>query len=289
MSRNTGVVIRTRTLIVAVTVAVVGLCLARPAAAQEQASAPSPSTMTLDRMDASTRFGVQVGLDKIDRVALSDGFGMRFEPYGQYVLPNRVVGIYAQLPIAHDFDFNAADVTGIGNLDLGAYVMPTHGSDLILRFGFAVPTASTDFQKEITNILGTFERLTDLLLVAPKYTTIRLSASTVQESGRAFFRGDLGFDLVIDEPSSSGGNVYLRANVAGGVRLDSVDLAAELVNIGVLDGHVNGGIDNRFFHTFAVSLRTRGTNQFHVGTVFPLDEFLRGELWILSLGFQRVL
>jgi hypothetical protein len=84
-------------------------------------------------------------------------------------------------------------------------------------------------------------------------------------------------------------NVFLRANVAAGVRLGAVDLAAEFVNVGGLDGTVTGGIDNRFFHTLAVGLSTRGTDQFRIGTVFPLDKAFRGEIWILSLGYQHTM
>jgi hypothetical protein len=67
-----------------------------------------------------------------------------------------------------------------------------------------------------------------------------------------------------------------------------VDLTAELVSIGVLDGD-GGSISNRFLHTLAFSLRTRGPSQFYVGSVFPLDEEVRGEVWIVSLGFQQVM
>ena len=37
----------------------------------------------------------------------------------------------------------------------------------------------------------------------------------------------------------------------------------------------------------AIGARTRGEDQLHLGLVFPLDDDLRGELWILSLGYMR--
>jgi hypothetical protein len=243
-------------------------------------------------MDESSRFGVQASFDKIDDVDLSDGFVMRYELYGQYVLPSRLVGFYGQLPFAHLFNFEGpgTDYTALANLDVGAFVLPTHRSDLILRLGLALPTASENTSRALTNYVASFERLTDVVLAAPNYTTLRMSASTLQESGIAFFRGDLGLDLAVDRPAASNGaSAFLRANVAAGVRLAALDLAAELVNWAGLNGRDPGGITNRFFHTLAFGLSTRGTDQFHMGTVFPLDKTVRGDIWILSLGYQHAM
>jgi hypothetical protein len=257
------------------------------AAAQGRPDAP-PSTITLDRMDESARLGLQVGFDKLDRVKLGDGFAMRYEGYAQYVLPSGMVGLYGQLALSHLFNLNGDDATGLSNLDIGAFFLPYGRSNFILRTGLILPTGADSGNSLGANVLTGFERQTDFLLIAPSYTTLRLAVSTVQESGTAFFRGDFGFDLVIDKPAGGGSNVYLRANLAAGVRLPSVDLAVELVNVGVIDGDVQGGIENRFVHTLALGLRTRGTDQFHLGTVFPLDDNARGEIWILSLGYQHV-
>jgi hypothetical protein len=81
--------------------------------------------------------------------------------------------------------------------------------------------------------------------------------------------------------------VFLRANVAAGIRTSSVDFTLDLVNLGALNGDDIGGITDRFLHSAAVGLRTRGEDQFHLGAVFPLDESARGEVWILSLGYMR--
>jgi len=243
-------------------------------------------------MDESSRFGAQASFEKLDNVDLSDGFVMRYEVYGQYVLPSRLIGFYGQLPFAHLFDFDGAatDYTALANLDVGAFVLPTHGSDLILRLGLALPTGSESNSRALTNLVASFERLTDLVLAAANYTTLRMSASTLQETGIAFFRADLGLDVAVDRPANTNGtSAFLRANVAAGVRLAALDLAAELVNFGSLNGRDPGGITNRFFHTLAFGLSTRGTDQFHIGTVFPLDKSLRGDIWILSLGYQHAM
>lgn len=237
-------------------------------------------------MDGASRLGIQVGFDKLDDVEVSDGFFMRFEPYGQYVLPNRIVGIYGQLPISHAFLSDEGDVTALGNLDIGAFFLPFRDSSLVLRTGLALGTASDDLDEFFTNYMTTFERLTDFTLIAPDFTLLRLSGSTVQQSGMAFFRADLGLDVAIDKPSGAD-SAFLRANVAGGLRTSTVDLSAELVTLGNLDG--DGSAADRFLHTLAFAFRTRGTDQFYCGMVFPLDDDIAGEVWILSLGYQHVL
>jgi hypothetical protein len=251
----------------------------------------APSFATLDRQDAATRFGVQVGFSKLDRVAIDDAFFMRFDLYGQYVIPDSKIGIYAQLPISRGFvsDTVGESTTAIGNFDVGVYGMPTGGNDLILRAGLMLGTASDGANDLATNSVTAYERLTDLPLAAPNLTMLRLSASTVQQRDMLFFRADLGLDLVIDQDRNSDQDIYGRLNVAGGVRLPAVDVSLELATYGVLDGPEQPSLSARFLHTGAIALRSRGTHQFHAGFVTPLDDELRGEIWILSLGYQRAL
>ncbi len=106
--------------------------------------------------------------------------------------------------------------------------------------------------------------------------------STFHTFAMAFVRADLGFDIAFSTKASS--DVYMHANGALGLRVPYVDLTAELVNAGGLNG--NGGFTDRFGHTAALMMRTRGQNLFHLGAVFPLDAAARGD-WIISLGYQR--
>jgi hypothetical protein len=251
-----------------------------------------PGFMTLDRMDSQSRAGIQVAWTKIDAVSLSDGFVMRFEPYAQVLLPGRPVGFYGHLPFTHLFNFNGSDATGVGNLELGGFFLPMNNSDVILRVGLALSTASDSGNELIANVIAPpLDRLTDVLLVAPNYTTGRLSVSTFQRNGDFFFRADGGFDLVIDKPSTIANvpSVFFRANIGGGIRVQEVDLTAELVNFASVNGSTQSGIEQRFLHTLAVGVRTLGENQIHFGTVFGLDEITRGDYWVLSLGYQRVI
>ncbi|HMF42573.1 MAG TPA: hypothetical protein VKQ32_18000 [Polyangia bacterium] len=251
----------------------------------------APATfMTLDRMDASTRFGVQVGWDKIDQTPLSDGFLMRYEPYGQYVLPNKAIGLYGQVPISHAFNLNGADSGGLGNIELGGFFMPMHSNDLILRTGLVLATGPSTINNDfISNALVTFERMTDVVQAGAGYTTLRLSASTLQQRDKLFFRADVGFDLTVNKAAAGNAGDYFRGNVAAGVRATAVDVMLELVNIAALDGTVPGGIEGRLTHTAGISLRTQGEDQFHIGSVFPLDDGARGKIWIISVGYQRAM
>jgi hypothetical protein len=260
-----------------------------PEPAQSAADDELPGFITLDRTGMTAHAGIQVGFTKLDEASLTDdGFFMRFNPYGQVMFPNRQVGVYGQMPLSHGFNLNGADTTGWGNLELGAVYLPLSDSRLILRGGLALPTGSgiEDFDSVATNTITTFERLTDFVLAAPEYTTLRLSASTIRTMDMFFVRADGGFDLVFSRPSAFEGSTsaFFRANVAGGIRTTAVDFTLELANLAFLNGD---DVDERFLHTAAIGARTRGENQLYLGAVFPLDEEIRGEVWILSLGYMR--
>ncbi len=251
---------------------------------------PLPGFMTLDRMDASSRLGAQLGWNKIDDVGVGDAFDMRLEPFGQYILPNRAVGVYGHVPLAHRFDLGGADGTGIGNLELGGFFLPARSSELIVRAGIAVPTGSDSVSGALANFDSRFERLTDFVLIGPSYTTLRLSGSTVRQWDMIFLRADLGLDAVLNKPSASANatSVFGRANVAGAVRASGVDFTLELVNLIAFNGsNVPSGLTNHLLHTVALSVRTPGVDQFHFGLVFPLDNSFRGDAWVVSLGYQH--
>lgn len=249
----------------------------QPAAVEAE---PPPSTITLDRMDSATRASVQVGLISVDPI---DGWFMRANASGQYVTRNRGAGFYGQFPIAHFFNPTGPDASAVGAVEVGAFALPHRSSQLVLRFGVAVATGYEGAGALATHLFSATERLTDFLLTAPGYSMLRMSASTVQQSGPVFFRGDFGFDVVIDAPNTAS-TLHLRANAAVGLRTTPGDLTIELVNFGAMDTGV--GASNSLFHTLTLGMRTRGTHQAHAGLVFPLDASLRGDVWILALGYH---
>lgn len=251
---------------------------------------PLPGFMTLDRMDASSRAGVQGGWHKIDDVSIGDAFVVRLEPYGQYVLPNRAVGFYGRIPLAHQFVFGGDDGTGLGNLELGGFFLPLHTSEWVLRAGLALPTASDGLANALANFDSRFERLTDFVLIGPSYTTLRVSGSTVRQWDNIYLRADVGLDGVVSKGGTATGatTVFGRANVAGAIRASGVDFTGELVNLVAFNGtSVPSGLTNHLLHTIAFGVRSPGQDQFHFGVVFPLDREFRGDAWVVSLGYQR--
>ena len=159
-----------------------------------------------------------------------------------------------------------------------------------MRAGIALPTASDSVSGALANFDSRFERLTDFVLIGPSYTTLRLSGSTVRQWDMIFLRADLGLDAVLNKPSASANatSVFGRANVAGAVRASGVDFTLELVNLIAFNGSsVPSGLTNHLLHTVALSVRTPGVDQFHFGLVFPLDNSFRGDVWVVSLGYQH--
>jgi hypothetical protein len=231
-------------------------------------------------MDSATRAGVQVGLISVDRI---DGWFMRSDIHGQYVAQDRRGGFYGQFPIAHFFNHAGPGATAVGAVEVGGFMLPRFNSQLVLRFGLAIATGYDSPGAAGAHLFSSTERLTDFLLTAPGYTTFRLSMSTVQQRDALFFRGDFGMDIVVVGPDAAS-TLYLRANAAVGLHTTPGDLTIELVNFGATDTGV--GASNSLFHTLTFGIRTRGTHQVHAGLVFPLDASLRGDVWILSLGYH---
>jgi hypothetical protein len=215
-------------------------------------------------------------------MGIGDGFGTRFEAYFQYVLPFRAIGIYAHMPVSYWSNSNGDDQHGIGNPELGAYYMPGGKQILIFRGGFTIGTASDSIGGLFSNGYSQYARLTDVVDLAPKTTAVRLSVSSFLTFAMLFVRGDFGFDFRLSTKGQS--DAFMHLNGALGLRVPFVDLTAELVNSGGLNG--DDSFTDRFRHTVAFMLRTRGRNLLHLGLILPLDGDSRGN-YTVSLGFQH--
>jgi hypothetical protein len=240
---------------------------------------PPPSTITLDRMDRATRVGAQLGLISADYL---DGGFLRFNVHAQYVRRHGGSGFYGQFPIATFNDRAGPDAVAVGAVEVGTYLLPAQTS-LVWRMGVAIGNGHEGPGVTAAHLFSANERLTDFLLTAPGYSTLRLSLSTLNEYGAAFFRADFGLDIVINAPANASG-LHLRANAAAGLRTTHADVTIELVNFGAFDS--GAGFSDSMVHTAAVGLRTRGRHQAQAGLVFPLDAFVRGDVWIVSTGYQ---
>jgi hypothetical protein len=290
-SRDVSLPSRARIVLAALVAGGAFACFTAPARAQgyyAPAADSPPTFMTLDRADSATRIGFQTGFTKADEGFLTgtDAIGFRLNLFGQVVLPQRNIGLYGQLALSQIY-VEGENGDGFSNLEVGGYLLVGGRNDVILRFGAVLPTASESAEGVITNVTTAFERFTDFTMALPNFTVLRLSLSTLQQSGAAFFRADVGADLAIDTPEGDQDSAFGRVNLAVGLRASAVDLLLELVNLANLDGDYD--VEERFVHTAAFGLRTRGQNQLHLGMVFPLDEELRGDLWIVSLGFQHAI
>lgn len=262
------------------------IALAAVLVAPLPAWAQLPTFSTLDRPDDTSRLGLQLGLHLLD-IPRVDAFGIRLEPYGQYVFPRSRFGIYGHLPISHLSVDDADDETAIQNLELGGFfLLGSPGRHVALRGGLSLPTADDDLSGLATNAFTGFERITDLVGIAPDSTWLRLSASPLLAHDRIFFRGDLGFDFKVDD--DRGGrddDLFAHLNAGLGVLLGGWALLFELANQANLDG--DGDADDRYLHTLSVGVRSLGQTQAHVGIVLPLDESVRDLVPIIfTLGIQ---
>lgn len=260
-----------RTLSRALSMSLVLLAVTSTASAQR-----APDTATLDRGDGITKFGLDLGLTFLDE-SLYDS-ALRLEPYGQYVLDSGL-GFYGALPITASFGDEDDPIAGdqddvaIGNLDLGLlFVLDGPTLSWVFRGGVGLPTASDDLDGYLTNVAGVWPRLTDLALIHPDATYIRLSLSPLVHVNKLFLRADVGFDIGIGDDEADADEL-VRLNVAGGVDLGVVALSAELVTLGELDDE---GDDEDYLHTFAFAARfmTESLEPF-LAIGLPLDDSAR--------------
>ena len=217
----------------------------------------APGFMTLDRVDADTRLGLQVGFIKLDDIALSDGFLMRFNPYGQYVFPGKTGGHLRAAADLARVRLNGADSTGIRQPRDGR-LLPAHAlqrSDPARRPGRGDrrPTTTSAPSANIVTDVRAADRLRlDRCPTTPPCgcRRRRSSRSASSSSGRtaASISSSTGRAAPATAPASSSARTPPR-----GYRVpDAVDLAFELVNLAAVNGDVTGGITERFAHTAAI-------------------------------------
>jgi hypothetical protein len=247
-----------------------------------------PSFMTLDRQDAASRFGLQLGMALPDADESRKQLGLRTELHGQLFFPGGQRGIYGQLPLGHWIVEDIDDELMVPqNLEVGAYQVVDAGTgELVLRLGLSLPTAGDEIGELLTNALSAGERLTDAASgIRPDSTWLRLSLSPLAASGALLFRADLGADVLIKSADDPGSRVVGRLNGALGILFGSAALSIELVNAG--RPFTDGDVSDRFVHTLGLGVTTLGPTQLHFGLVLPLDDAARGELWILSFGIKH--
>lgn len=252
------------------------------------ASASAQGFMTLDRMDDSSRLGFQLGVVSPDDEN-DVNFALRPEVYGSFLL-GRSGGIYGQLPFGWLSMDGVEDEGAMQNLELGGFFLLGHAArGGVLRLGLSLPTAEDeDPVGMLANILGGQERLTDLVGALPNSTWLRLSASPLFREGNVFLRLDGGMDFKIDDDDGAEQfDLVGRMNAGIGVLAGAAAFTFELANVGNMDG--DGDFDDRWMHSLAIGARILGAPELHFGLVLPLDDGVRGDLWIFSFGIHATM
>ncbi len=266
-------------------------------AAAERSIRDAPTFATMDRQDATSLVGGQLGFTFLDPGGLSDPggndlTGLRFDLYGQFVGRNRV-GFYGIIPLSRLIVEDVDDESAVGNVEAGLlYILPTGpGTEVVLHGGVTLPTADSDIAGArggvIANQLSTWPRLTDFAQTWPKTFWVRLALSPIVQRGRFVLRADLGVDAALaSDDTFQEPDPIVRVNLGGGLDTGTLAVLGELVTIANTGGDTDRGED--LLHTFALSLRIRTGRlepAFAVG--FPLDDSVREFIDLfLIIGLQ---
>ena len=216
-----------------------------------------------------------------------DNFGMRTELYGQFYY--KWVGAYIVLPLNYLILDGRDDEFAMANMELGLYNVLELGDmvSIVSRFGVGIPTASNDIEDFIPNMLGGYGRLTDLAVqVVPEATSIRPSVSAVLDTDLIFARVDVGLDVLFPDHEDADDEMFLRLNAGVGVHAGPVDFAVEFVNLGHLDDDDSPtDASEQWQHTlgFRIAYPSEYVQPFFA-YIMPLDDDLRGDLHMLSMG-----
>jgi hypothetical protein len=261
-----------------------------------------PGFITMDRFDASSRFGLEASYLFPNHTDGADVTSLRFDLHGQWVDPYTGAGAYIQVPFSYlgttqnsdDGPATSNSTTAIGDVEVGGLFLAVRQRNvaLVLRGGITLPTAPTSQDGSQSNLIAGYMRLTDIYLAVPDAVTVRASASLLVRNGQLFARADLGVDVNASAGQGVDADSFVHANVGVGVELGGVALMAESVNVYDTSSEItSGGLGASWIDTGAVSIRFRNRGlQPYAALVFPLDhdsnQFMSAAL---TLGFDTSL
>jgi hypothetical protein len=272
---------KTTTASLAITIAVTAsatIALAQPAPPASGDPALGPGFVTTDRLDASSRAGIQVSYLSFNEEEGEDinATILRFEAHARYVHAPTRLGGYVQVPFvyAQDDDIDGGEaLTDFGNIEIGGLYAPrlsTPGVGVILRAGITLPTGETG-EEALVGTVANFIALPQIYNSLPEATTIKLGASPVLRSGVAFARLDLGVDWNIDVDGGSVG-AAIHYNAGAGVELGKVALALESQNVTIMDSDDTSD-DGETLNAMALTARADlGTALPYAALIVPLDD-----------------
>lgn len=232
----------------------------------------------VDRVDGTTSADAELGLTVVS--GDSSVFGLRADLFYQQFDASGL-GFFASLPATAAFATgdNSDSAAGLGNLDLGAaYAKRAKQVGFVLHGGLNAPTATKGDDGAASNVINSFNRISDFVLIAPRQVYLRLSASGILSTGNVFVRGDLGFDI----PVWHGEDFPMRETVTH-------------LNLGIgamlQPRRISAAFEFSTVSAYADSQSTIAiTVGFPVGAfvslVVPIDDGARGEIFVLKGGFR---
>jgi hypothetical protein len=207
-----------------------------PYAAGPLADLPEPVAM--DRHSGPTAILVQ--LDSTRFSAEGDFghevlYGERLELFARLHDERSGFGADASISFSKAFANDESSDIAMSNLEVGAsYSSRTPDLGLTAHLGVVAPVGSDDFSGFISNAVGGYGRLTDLVTDISQAYWFRPSV-TVASRGRTFVRADLGLDLGIAENEDLAGDretaTIFRASVGFGIVGDQIAFLGEIASI----------------------------------------------------------
>lgn len=236
-------------------------CLLAAGSLLATAPAAAGEFVTLDRMAANNRLGVQTDFT---HESGSQQMLPRTEIFGRFQFDENL-GVYGQFPIVHMMGGKSQSETAMGNLEMGGHLrIPLGGAKVMFRLGVSLPTSHIEDQNAQALLRNAWPRLTDFAQQIPEVTALRASISPMASAGAFFFRADVGVDTLVDADERDS-KLLLRANVAVGAWIERVAISAEFVNL----GNAEELTDDAFAHSLALSIRH---GVLYTAMTAPIDE-----------------
>lgn len=213
---------------------------------------------------------VQIGLHQIDDL---DGTLTTFRVGGQFVTPQGFggyLGFNSTYVTEDDEGEDDDDEFGAGNIEVGGlYRLSTADPRLALTFraGLTLPTADEEDEGALLNYLGMLRaRASDAISALPEVTALRVGFAPTFRTGNVFLRGDVGFDIPIDQPENEFTDELdptYHVDLAAGIRGGAFAGTAALTTFGATGSNTDGHI-----HAFSLG------GQYDAGAVTPHATFL---------------
>jgi len=247
------------------------------------ATSANAQFQTMDRQQSKTGAEVQFSFVGLDDPTIGDVTLMRTDLYGEVDVKG--VGLYASLPVTRSIDVPGEETTAVGNLEMGGvHQMDLSGPvDLVSHIGVTAPTAGDSLTDVTINTFGSFARVGDLFFGSdPNLVSLRGATSPRWQSGPVFLRADVGIDVAIPTDDRDTEAAF-RGNIGAGVDVMLLTLTTEISNVGIMTE--NGSASENFLHTLSLgaTLNTPIAKP-QLAYTTPLDDGLRGEIWVVSAG-----